>query len=153
MSKLEQQRESVIKKLYCLGRSFRQTHRHASSLHDLTIRQIQALHLIAAKPAGATITELASEGQVAAATASQLADRLTAAGWIKRVHDRIDKRLIRLKLTTQGRKHFLDAANCRLSRLNQALQKLGASDLKELDRLLTKFNEIYSITKDEKQDA
>src|SRR4051794_1470001 len=73
-----------------------------SPLWDLPVPQIRALHLIAHRKHCA-MGDLATRLGVAMSTATQVADRLEQRGWVQRVDDPEDRRVVLLALTPEGR--------------------------------------------------
>jgi MarR family transcriptional regulator, organic hydroperoxide resistance regulator len=95
-----------------------------SPLWDLPVPQIRALHLIAHRKHCA-MGDLAARLGVAMSTATQVADRLEQRGWVQRVDDPEDRRVVRLALTPQGRTVVEERRQHRRAKLREALAKMA----------------------------
>lgn len=110
-------------------RRFDQWSRAAAEEHGLTHAQHQLLLAVRGHPGrvGPTIGEVAEYLLVRHHTASELVDRAQSLGLLERDRDPSDHRMVRLRLTEEGRR-----------RLNQ----LTAVHLEELRRLAPLLGEI-----------
>lgn len=96
-----------------------------SPLWDLPVPQIRALHMIAHRRRCA-MGDLAERLGVAMSTATQLADRLEQRGWIQRVDDPEDRRVVRLALTPEGQGIVEQRRQQRRAQLQGALAGMPA---------------------------
>lgn len=74
-----------------------------SPLWELPLPQFRLLGKLE-RHDGARMSEISEWLGVALSTATQVADRLTARGWVRRVSDPEDRRVVRLTLTEEGRR-------------------------------------------------
>jgi DNA-binding MarR family transcriptional regulator len=96
-----------------------------SPLWDLPVPQLRALHLIAHRKRCA-MGDLAERLAVAMSTATQVADRLEQRGWIQRVDDPVDRRVVRLELTPEGRAVVEQRRQQRRAQLHEVLSRMPA---------------------------
>jgi DNA-binding MarR family transcriptional regulator len=96
-----------------------------SPLWDLPVPQIRALHMIAHRRHCA-MGDLAERLGVAMSTATLLADRLEQRGWVQRVDDPEDRRVVRLALTPEGRGVVEQRRQQRRIQLQGALGRMPA---------------------------
>lgn len=91
-----------------------------------------------------TVTEVARCTGRTKSTVSTLAGKLEKAGYLSRIPDPEDARLLRLRLTEKG--EALDAVFTEISDElhRRLLAALGPDDLAELERLLEKSNRIFT---------
>src|SRR4051812_41538963 len=69
---------------------------------NVTIPQLKAVGLLAARPAGISGRELAGLLAVGPSAVTPLVDRLVEHGWARREEDRADRRITRLFITEAG---------------------------------------------------
>jgi len=68
----------------------------------VTLPQLKAVGLLAARPSGVSGRELASLLAVGPSAVTPLVDRLVEHGWARREEDRADRRITRLFITQEG---------------------------------------------------
>jgi DNA-binding MarR family transcriptional regulator len=108
---------------------------HRQDVLDLTMLQMQALTFI--KGTGkATMSELAEELGITAASTTSLVDRLIKAEWVLRVSDPDDRRHVRLSLPPARQQKLSQIMERKMDRVSETLDHLSAEDLKELGRIL-----------------
>lgn len=90
----------------------------------------------AGEPYRRTMGEVAAAGAVRAGGLTQHADRLEAAGLIRRERDADDRRIVRLRLTTEGLELADRVFAVRSAQERELLAGLGASDRRRLSGLL-----------------
>jgi MarR family transcriptional regulator, organic hydroperoxide resistance regulator len=90
---------------------------------------------------GMRVSELAQALAVHQSTASNLVDKLQERGLIERDRSTDDQRVVRLHLTRQGENIIRRAPQPAGGLLREALHKLPASTLQNLDRLLAQLME------------
>ena len=69
---------------------------------NVTIPQLKAVGLLAARPSGLSGRELATLLAVGPSAVTPLVDRLVEHGWARREEDRADRRITRLFITPEG---------------------------------------------------
>lgn len=83
-----------------------------------------------------TMSELAGILKVKLATCSQLIERLVEIGFVKREHDKKDRRIVRVILTGEGLSELNRMKEENLSRLKKFLGYISKDDLKVLKRVI-----------------
>jgi DNA-binding MarR family transcriptional regulator len=83
-----------------------------------------------------TLGELAAVEQIAPPSVTRIAGKLEDAGLVVRRFDRPDRRVCRLELTPEGRRHAVDNRSRRHAWLAGQLEGLPADDLATLERAL-----------------
>jgi DNA-binding MarR family transcriptional regulator len=110
-------------------RRFERTTEHAVRRVGLTPRQYLLLLAIEGSPGGdrrARISELAEVLQLAPSTTSELVDRASAAGFVRRTTAAHDGRVVSVSLTTTGRR-LLDRAMTALDAERDAVAAAAAA--------------------------
>lgn len=92
---------------------------------NVTIPQLKAVGLLAARPAGLSGRELASLLGVGPSAVTPLVDRMVEHGWARREEDRADRRITRLFITPAG--------SALLERMVAGQRELIATALRQLD--------------------
>ncbi len=107
-------------------RRFDQWSRAAAAEHGLTHAQHQLLVAIRghSESAGPTIGDVAAYLLIKSHTASELADRTAELGFVRRIGDPSDARIVRLQLTAEG------------SRIVDALSEVHLEEFRRLAPLL-----------------
>ena len=90
---------------------------------DLSLTQMKALHMLEATPEELSVKELSEKLAMSMPNASRLAESLQQRGWAERREDEHDRRIKRVRITTDGRK-VVDRINA--ARL-EGLEALSAS--------------------------
>jgi DNA-binding MarR family transcriptional regulator len=102
-----------------------------SPLWDLPLPQIRALHMIAWRR-NCAVGHLAERLGVAMSTATQIADRLEQRGWVRRVDDPEDRRVVRLALTAEGQDIVEQRRRQRRQHLLAALAEMPPASVEAL---------------------
>ena len=107
-----------------------------------TLLQMQALEQIQ-EHSQLTAGELASSLQMSSSALTQLTDRMIDAKLITRVHSETDRRLVYLRLTSVGQKHFLKTMKSIKNKTSEILDPISEKDLKEVIRIFSEFLSKY----------
>jgi len=128
-------KRSILTHLYRINR--RIGHQSAGEIgaEDLTMHQIQTLMFIKHEQP-VRMRQLADELHISPGSATLLADRLVESGWLIRTQVGNDRRIICLELSAEAGKKFAAMRARRLKQAGLMLDKLGAKELKELERIL-----------------
>lgn len=101
-----------------------------------TALQFHTLRNILEKPR-ITVGELASELNMSSGAIAQLIDRLTTSKWILRETSDIDRRIIHLSLTEEGKEELLNMKKTFFKKYTSILSFISDEDKKDLIRILT----------------
>ena len=107
-----------------------------------TLLQMQALEQIE-KHSQLTAGELASALNMSSSALTQLTDRMISAKLISRIDSKTDRRLVYLKLTNVGKKHFQKTMKSIESKTSKILEPIAEKDLKEVVRIFSEFLTKY----------
>ena len=108
---------------------------------ELTGLQMQAIMYVKKHPQ-TKVGDLSTELAISDSSASLLVDRLVTGGWVERVSDEHDRRVVYLRLVPRLRKHFERGYLLQMGRVDDIINQLSLTDRRELDRILTKLEEI-----------
>lgn len=121
------------------------TREMAGSLHaGISLPQFHLMRFVAEKGAP-TVSEVAEIGGVTLSAITSLADRLYKAGLLTRERDQNDRRLVRLRLTEDGKAKLAQMERRQVELLRPYLGSLPQEDL---DRLLEIFNRLAAIAEE-----
>jgi DNA-binding MarR family transcriptional regulator len=87
------------------------------------------------------ISDIVKELQVAAPTASGILDRLEASGYVSRIEDKKDRRVVMVDLTAKGRKVANELKSTIVTRWTEILKKLSPEDATKYLEILRKIKE------------
>jgi DNA-binding MarR family transcriptional regulator len=111
---------------------------------ELTLRQMQALWVLEGS-GPLLVGELGRRLEIAASTATELADRLVVAGYVARSENAADRRRKMLKVTAKGR---AEARRGRRSAESNLRRRLAGISQEEQAQLLEAFHAIFRIFAD-----
>ena len=95
------------------------------------------------------VTDLAACANLDTSTVSRHVAQLHRAGLIERAPDPDDRRALRVQVSSKGRGQLDHALRARLAVLERTLDSWQPGDVRELDRLLTRFvRDLDSLTQD-----
>jgi DNA-binding MarR family transcriptional regulator len=123
--------------------------RHTQETHEektATMLQLMALQFLKEQSNG-TVSDLANFLKLSKSSATQLIERLVEANLIERIHDRKDRRIIRLVITENGEKEFIALQKKLMEKMQKIFSKIPAKDLRELIRIYT--NLIGTLKKEQ----
>jgi DNA-binding MarR family transcriptional regulator len=100
----------------------------------VTLPQLKAIGLLAARPSGLSGRELATLLGVGPSAVTPLTDRLVEHGWARREDDRADRRITRIVITSEGQTLLERMAAGQRELIASALCQLELSELEIVDR-------------------
>jgi DNA-binding MarR family transcriptional regulator len=132
--------KEILFLLHALNRSL-----FAPELGELTFVQLEAIRLV--KLCGSVeMGQLAKELTITPASASTLATRLVKAGWLERVPDELDRRIIRLIVSEETKQRLTKIITHKCKRLKEALSTLPPQEQTHLKNILTSLkNQINQL--------
>lgn len=86
-----------------------------------------------------TIKQIAAAMYITSSAATQMVETLVKEGLLQRSDDPKDRRVVIVRLTSQGKTHFNNFKKSHLSQIDQALRKLSNEDLKQAIRIRRKI--------------
>lgn len=103
-----------------------------------TTLQCHALRFIADQKQ-VTVGCLADELSMSSSAVAQMSDRLVKAGWAERLHDKEDRRIVKLSLTNEGNKVLKIMAKKHREKMGKLFSLISENDLSELIRIQKKL--------------
>lgn len=98
---------------------------------------------------GISLTELASMSSTDPPTVSGIVDRLVKAGLIRRERSQVDRRVVEITLTDQGRATLNEVVPLHRQTVSEALSPLSPSELSTLTDLLGKVERHLAADADD----
>lgn len=99
-----------------------------------TIMQFLALKFLRTSQ-DRTIGELADHLMLSKSSATQLIERLVKAGFVERIDDPEDRRIVRLRITPRGEQLLANMKQRYVDKMTALLSKIPDEDLRELVRI------------------
>ena len=134
---IKEQRGAVIHHFYHIMRAFRQFGA-SEDMRELTMLQMQALFTIK-KQQRLMVRQLAEALCITPSSASLLADRLVTTGWLVRVNDETDRRVIYLQLTDKIKERFGKMFRHKMNHLDKIFSRFDQAELTQFNQLLNKL--------------
>ena len=106
---------------------------------EVNMLQLHAVALIKEHD-GMTMKEFAQYLKITSPSATSFINRLVSVGWVKRVPDSTNRKLVRLRLSPQGQRMFAIKLQERRGVLKQMLATLSQQDQRDLVRILRKLS-------------
>lgn len=128
--------ERLFSTMMQLGKLMSQQTRETHEEKKATMLQFMALHYLKEQPNG-TPSEIGRLLELSKSSATQLIERLVIAGFVKRVHDKEDRRNVRLKITESGEEEFIVLKKKMIGKMQRIFSKIPVKDLRELIRIQT----------------
>lgn len=100
-----------------------------------TILQVQGLTFLKEHPK-TTVGELAAELTMSSPAIAKFTDKLVDCGWVERIDDPDDRRIVRLLITIQGEKEF-ERIKCKhFEKMSEIFSLMPEEDIKEMIRIM-----------------
>lgn len=131
------------------------THRQKNDFAEklgISRQQFDVLSIIFEK-GQITMGELCKEISSACSTATDLADKLERAGYVERIREKRDRRIVRLNILPKGEKLVKSVINTRTGRLGSILESYDQDDrmriISILETLSDKFERLSKMESSE----
>jgi DNA-binding MarR family transcriptional regulator len=112
--------------------------------HEFVFR---ILMLLSNNPDPLTMSELSTELNVPLSTATRIVDELVKHDMVERVHDSRDRRVVRVKMSENGRKLYETGTTYTKQRITKLLKDFSAD---EQTQLMSLMNKLLDALLDEK---
>ncbi len=106
----------------------------------LTIGQLRLMSMLLFEDSK-TMGELADDLDVRMPTVTGVTDRLVRQGLIERLADAVDRRVVRVRLTEEGRRAMRELEDAGRAFLAPIFERLGAEKVRDLIRIFDEFVE------------
>lgn len=103
-----------------------------------TMLQFQALRFVLENK-NTAVSDLGGSLTLSKSSATQLIERLVKAGFLERVHDEQDRRIVRLTITKLGKQEYEALKQKMLEKVTGIFSNLPEEDIKELIRIHKKL--------------
>jgi DNA-binding MarR family transcriptional regulator len=127
--------DTVLTAMFELGRIIK---KNADGSDALPLSYLETLRFTKEKE-HPTMRDIAEYLRITAPSATALVEVLVHAGYLKRVADKDDRRVVRLTLSPSGNAVLTRTFKHRMSSLRKVIEKLSDTDQKELARILSKL--------------
>ncbi len=138
--------ELLFNTLVQLGKIISQQTQQSPDVASATLLQYSALTFIKEVP-DKTVSEFATHLVLSKSSATQLTERLLKAGFVTKITDSDDKRITRLRVTSQGEEQIKILRGQVMKNMEDIFSNVPAKDIKELIRIHTNLAEALKETK------
>ncbi|MBI4564670.1 MAG: winged helix-turn-helix transcriptional regulator [Planctomycetes bacterium] len=135
----------IVQSLQGILQSVQKYSKHSFKRFGVTGPQVWALRSIGGGR-GITVGQLADAMYLHISTISSLVDRLEERKLVIRRRDPRDRRVVRLRLTSRGRKTMRATPPPPRGRLPKGLERLNGRDLRNMQRALRQIAGIMEVT-------
>ena len=123
--------QEIILFIYKISRLVRKHTADPSHIaEEPSMLQLQALMNIS--HGAATMGQIAQELYIKLPTTSSLVDRLIKAGYVKRIDDKLDRRITKIGLTEKGKQILTITMKTKMKKMEFILDKLSAGEKKSI---------------------
>jgi len=92
-----------------------------------------------------TMGKIAQELYIKLPTASSLVDRLIEVGYVKRISDKLDRRITKIDLTEKGKQILTSAMKIKMKKMEFILNKLSTGEKKSLMSIIKNLHKKLEI--------
>lgn len=111
----------------------------ANKLDPFTYLRLKTLRFIAEKR-NSSMRDVAGYFNITPPSATSIISALVKMGYVKRIYDKTDRRIIRLKITENGEKNLLEGFKEIKSRMQKILSKLNEEEKTALTKIMEKLS-------------
>ena len=130
-----------LRMLTCTQLIEKQVRSQLRAQFDTTLPRFDLMAQLERAPEGMKMKELSRRMMVPSGNISGITDQLVAEGLVERMEVQGDRRAYRVRLTTQGRRQFIEMAHQHEQWIVDAFSSLSERDVTTLHRLLGKVKE------------
>jgi DNA-binding MarR family transcriptional regulator len=109
--------------------------------NHFSMLRVEAIHLIEKEEP--TMKRVAEYLHIKAPSATSLIDGLVQVGYIKRVADSKDRRMVQLKITDKGKEYLKDGMRQMSEKIKEVLLKLKKDQIDNFIKIMEDINEAY----------
>ncbi len=128
--------EQLFSTMMQLGKLMSQQTQETHEERIATALQLMALQFLNEQSNG-TVSDIANFLKLSKSSTTQLIERLVKVGFVARIHDKEDRRIVRLNITKNGEKEFEVLKHEIIEKMKKTLDKIPEKDILELIRIHT----------------
>jgi len=138
---LDRDVEGIVSRIQALEKRFKRAMEETLEEHGLSYGEWKVLGSLRNAGTGSTRTpgELSSELELSSGAMTNRLDRLERAGLVRRLRDPDDRRGVRIQLTADGERAWLDSTNAQAIKEALVAGALGKPEQAQLNQLLRKL--------------
>ena len=131
--------DRIVESLVYLYAEGRRRHAEHSSTFGLTPSQLTVLNILHGLGGELRTSAIGDRMRAHSSTVTGIVDRMVRDGWVERVNDEHDRRVIRVRLTARGRDLARRIPSTATDLLRRAVGRLPAQDQRQLLRIFAKL--------------
>ena len=136
--------DKIMETMRMFARGFGKKHNNELCRGKITMPQFIILDFLSTRH-DAMMTDVAKYLEISTAAVTGMMDRLQKSGYLGRVHDVKDRRIVRLKLTSKGKKLVVKIHEERRQMIITMFSKISQPERDEYLRILTKIKDAIII--------
>lgn len=122
----------------------RRIFRPQQGVSGMQIAQYRTLGVLLREKSPLSMSELGKRLYISKPYMTVLVDQLIQEGYVERLHDPKDRRIVNISITRKGARHLKQAASLYHDTLRELLATLDSQDLKELASSLSTIRKIIA---------
>ena len=135
--------EQLVSMIFTTSRLIRERSGNQEKIDPFSILQLETLRYVDEKE-NPSMREIADYLCITAPSATSLIDTLVKSRWLERIHDKADRRLVRLIVTPKGKEALVIGFNKITKRIPAVLGNLSEKERADLVMILEKLSQTYS---------
>lgn len=135
--------EKLISMIFTTSRLIRERSGNQEKIDPFSMLQLETLRYVDEKE-NPTMTEIADYLCITAPSATSLIDTLVKSKRLERIHDKADRRLVRLAVTSTGKEALTVGFKKITKRMQAVLSNLSEKERADLITILEKLSQTYS---------
>ena len=134
--------EQLISMIFAVSRLIRERAKYREKIDPFSFLQLETLRYVAEKD-NPSMKDVADYLCITPPSATSLINSLVKAGQLERVHDKNDRRFVRLVVTPKGKTALAGGFKKITTRMRRVLSNLNAKEKNGLFKILEKLSRAY----------
>ncbi len=124
--------DEIVESFVYLYSEGRRLHAEQSATYGLTSAQLAVLTILNGLGGELRTSTIGERLRAHASTVTGIVDRMVRDGWVERVNDELDRRVVRVRLTPRGRELARRVPSTAMDLLRRAVARLSAGEQRQL---------------------
>ena len=132
----------LISMIFAVSRLIRERAQHREKINPFSFLQLETLRYVAEK-GDPSMKDIADYLCITPPSATSLTNSLVKARQLERIHDKDDRRFVRLVITPKGKTALASGFKKITTRMRKVVSNLDAKERDDLFKILEKFSRAY----------
>lgn len=134
--------DNLISLIFKTGRIVREGVKQRERINPFSVLQLETLQYVADHH-NPTMNDIARYLSITPPSATSLITAVVRDGYLERLHDKTDRRKVRLALTSRGRRAIDHGVRQMSAQMRGVFEHLSTKEQKDLMHILDKLSKIY----------